>query len=507
MPIVLPILYKDDPKGLRAAEKRLQKFSQNVGRVAAAGFAVAGAAAVAFGVQSVRAFAEAERAQLELQFAFEKFPKLADTNVEALNRLNQALMKKTRFDDDAIASAQGLLAQYELTGKQIQELTPLLLDYAARTGRDLPSAAEALGKAMLGQGRALKEVGIDFEDAGSLAGNFDQIMAGLREQVGGFAEKDATTAAGKLEMLRNRFGEVQEKIGEALMPALDSLLKWVEGDGLRALEQFADWFAEDGVIALTGFIDKISEMAENGSLVPNIVAGIGAITAAQWGLNAAMAANPVGLVIAGIVALGALGVAIVANWNSISKVIFSVTSGITKGIGQMVLGVATGVQNAVNAVLSGLRILIGPINALLKMLGFSGVSLPSSVNFTNSLSTFVSRLGQVADAGAVGGTDYLFGGNFGGGSGQSVGVPGANRRMARGGLVSGPQRVLIGEGGPEVVAPYDQFVESLGMGRGGASVTINVTAGLGVDGVAVGREIVKAIKRYERASGPVFAGA
>jgi len=83
--------------------------------------------------------------------------------------------------------------------------------------------------------------------------------------------------------------------------------------------------------------------------------------------------------------------------------------------------------------------------------------------------------------------------------------------MARGGLVTGPQRVLIGEAGPEVVAPYDQFIKTLGMSGAGSSSgsTYNVTvnAGMGTDGVSVGREIVKAIKRYERASGPVFAGA
>jgi hypothetical protein len=82
--------------------------------------------------------------------------------------------------------------------------------------------------------------------------------------------------------------------------------------------------------------------------------------------------------------------------------------------------------------------------------------------------------------------------------------------MARGGLVTGPQRVLIGEGGPEVVAPYDKFIETLGMsknGGGGSTYNVTVNAGMGTDGVSVGREIVKAIKRYERASGPVFAGA
>ena len=504
MPIVLPILYKDDPKGLKAAEKRLQTFSRNVGRTVAAGFAVAGVAALKFGIDSVRAFAEAERAQLELQFAFEKFPKLADTNVDALNRLNQALMKKTRFDDDAISSAQGLLAQFELTGQQITELTPLLLDYAARTGRDLPSAAEALGKAMLGQGRALKEVGIDFEDTGTLAGNFDQIMSGLRDQVGGFAEKDAETAGGKLEMLQNRFGEVQEVVGAALLPVLNRLLDWLEGPGLRAVEDFGAWFANDGIDAVSDFVKVISEMAEDGRLVPNVVAGMGAITAAQWAMNAAMAANPVGVVVAGIVALGALGVAIVANWNDITKVVYKSTGGIVKSLGNIVVGVASGIQNVINSILGGLRVLAGPINALAGLFGVGGIALPSSVDFVSRLRSFTNNVGEAIDAGSLGGIDYL-------NDGLQVGSPrtpasGVDRRMARGGLVSGPQRVMLGEGGPEVVAPYDQFVKSLGAG-GGSTYNVTVTAGMGADGVLIGREIVKAIKRYERASGPVFVGA
>jgi hypothetical protein len=42
---------------------------------------------------------------------------------------------------------------------------------------------------------------------------------------------------------------------------------------------------------------------------------------------------------------------------------------------------------------------------------------------------------------------------------------------------------------------------------GGANITINVTAGMGTNGAQVGEQIVNAIKRYERVSGPVFASA
>lgn len=477
---------------------------QRAGAAMAAGLAVAGAAAVAFGVQSVRAFAEAQEAQNRLAFAFEKFPALTDTSLAALQRFNAGLMKKTRFDDDAIASGQAVLAQFGLTGDQLRRLTPLLLDYAGATGKDLTTSAEDLGRALLGQGRALKILGIDFSDAGSVAANFDQLMGQLSEKVGGFAERDAETAAGKLDILTNRFGEVQEAVGEALLPALDKLLEWIEGDGLRALEGFAAWFAEDGVDALTGFIDKIGEMAEDGSLVPSIVAGIGAITAAQIGLNAAMAANPVGLVIAGIAALISLGVAVAANFNDITKGVYAVAGGVYTGIAQIVVGVAKGVEGVVNSVLGGLQVLIGPINALAGLLGLSGISLPSRVNFTRGLDGLVNSVRTAVLAGQAGGIDYLNNGFVGGPNTGGAGfvTPGGAVAFAEGGIVRptpGGTRAVIGEAGePEAVIPLSRSsLERFGLGGG---PTYNVT----ISGVVAGsrselaRVVVRAIQDAQK---------
>jgi len=44
-------------------------------------------------------------------------------------------------------------------------------------------------------------------------------------------------------------------------------------------------------------------------------------------------------------------------------------------------------------------------------------------------------------------------------------------------------------------------------GSGGNTYNINVNAGMGTNGAQVGKEIVDAIKRFEKTSGPVFAGA
>jgi hypothetical protein len=63
---------------------------------------------------------------------------------------------------------------------------------------------------------------------------------------------------------------------------------------------------------------------------------------------------------------------------------------------------------------------------------------------------------------------------------------------------------LIGEGGKdEAVIPLDR----LGSLGGGATYNITVNAGMGTDGAKLGEDIVRAIRKYERVSGPVFASA
>jgi len=71
--------------------------------------------------------------------------------------------------------------------------------------------------------------------------------------------------------------------------------------------------------------------------------------------------------------------------------------------------------------------------------------------------------------------------------------------------VMGRQDVTIGEAGPEAVIP----LSGANSARGALGSTINITvnAGMGTDGHLVGRQIVDAIKRFEKQSGPVFASA
>jgi hypothetical protein len=74
-------------------------------------------------------------------------------------------------------------------------------------------------------------------------------------------------------------------------------------------------------------------------------------------------------------------------------------------------------------------------------------------------------------------------------------------RLADGGIVNRETLSIIGEAGPEAVVPLDK------MGSMGATYNITVNAGFGSDGPQIAEQIVRLVRRYERNSGPVFARA
>jgi TP901 family phage tail tape measure protein len=92
----------------------------------------------------------------------------------------------------------------------------------------------------------------------------------------------------------------------------------------------------------------------------------------------------------------------------------------------------------------------------------------------------------------------------------STNIRGARSSGARatGGSVMGGSNYLVGERGPELFVPNTSgtIVPNHRMG-GGATINVVVNAGMGSDGAEVGRQVVQAIKDYERRSGKVFAAA
>jgi hypothetical protein len=321
------------------AADRAGKKGDGFGKLVKAGVAAAGVAVAAFAKSSVTAFVESEQSSVRLDEALRKFPATADVTRASFDQLNAALAQKTKFDDDATASGQAVLAQFQLTGTQIQELTPLLQDYAAKTGKDLPTAAEDLGKALLGQGRSLKEVGIEFTDTGSTAGNFDQIMGGLRKQVGGFATAEGQTAAGQAAILTNRFGEVQEQVGAKLVPVLSDLAAKL----LTATD-----FVQRNSTAVSILTATVGTAAAGLFVAVKATAAFNAVALAM-GSSVTIALGPVGLI---IIALAALAAGVVVAYKK-SETFRDIVSGAMEAVKGAFLTLSSAALGVISAILGG----------------------------------------------------------------------------------------------------------------------------------------------------------
>ena len=235
------------------AQRRVQMFG-----------VVATAALVKFGVDSTKAFAEREMAQQKLDFALEKSANLSHLSAQALGEYNAALAEKTAIDDDVIASAQAVLTRFSANEEQLKTLTELSLDYARVTGQDVTTAAGSVGKAIMGNTRALKALGINYEMTGDAAKDAANIQELLNEKIGGYAEDYAGTAAGKTQELARQYGELQESIGAALLPMLMKLVDVLTPiiNGFNSLP--------DGVKQATFFIALFGAAAM--AVVPRLIA-------------------------------------------------------------------------------------------------------------------------------------------------------------------------------------------------------------------------------------------
>jgi hypothetical protein len=69
--------------------------------------------------------------------------------------------------------------------------------------------------------------------------------------------------------------------------------------------------------------------------------------------------------------------------------------------------------------------------------------------------------------------------------------------FADGGIVTRPTVGLVGEAGPEAIIPLSQ------LGVSGGTINVTVNAGMGADGAEVGRQVVEALRQYQRRNGPV----
>jgi hypothetical protein len=206
--------------GMARAEGSTSKFAT----AAKVGLAIAAVAAVKFVADSVEAYNEHQQALLQLQTTIKNSPALVGASTAAFEEQATALQNLTGFQDEEILKADAVLGRFGLTADQLQQINPLVLDYARATGQDAATAAGSLGKALLGNTRALKTIGISFTATGDRAKDFATIQASLESKVAGLSEAYGKTLPGQLAIAAAKFDDVKESVGKAVIPILSKLL-------------------------------------------------------------------------------------------------------------------------------------------------------------------------------------------------------------------------------------------------------------------------------------------
>lgn len=222
-------------QGTNQAEAELGTFEKGVakfGAAAKAAFAAAAAAAAAYavklGVDGVKAAIEDEQAQSRLAQTLEKAAGATSEAVKQTEDFISKMQLATGVSDTQLRSAMGRLTLSTNDVTKAQDLLSLSLDISKSTGKSVESVANALGKAYDGQTTALGKLGVGLSSAELKGMSFTQVQQRLSDLFGGAAARNAETFQGKIDIMKQRFAEFQEGIGNALIPILLDLFNFIE---------------------------------------------------------------------------------------------------------------------------------------------------------------------------------------------------------------------------------------------------------------------------------------
>jgi hypothetical protein len=229
----------DETGRLSGAYEKLASVGKAVGIGLAA--AVAGGATVLRTV--IKNTAEQDRVTAQLNATLKSTGGIAGKTADDLLRTASALQKITTYGDEAIISAQSLLATFKNINKDgeiFDRTTRAVLDLSTAMGTDLKSSAIQLGKALENPTKgisALTRSGVSFSEAqkevikslaesGRLAEAQTIILKELETQFGGSAEAARNTMGGALKALSNSWGdlfEVQQTASAGMTDSVNSL--------------------------------------------------------------------------------------------------------------------------------------------------------------------------------------------------------------------------------------------------------------------------------------------
>jgi hypothetical protein len=489
-------------KQLETAGEKAQFAISKAAVPATAALAGLGAA----GLDFAKAAAEDQAAASQLAKQLKNSTGATDKQINSIEKYITKTSIASAVADDQLRPALANLVRATGDAERGQKLLNTALDISAATGKDVESVSIALAKAENGQYTALKKLGVPMgenaiaqqdmakfgkalqkvqreytvaiedstvsekdrqklqqkvveaqEKLNSVTISGADYVKDLDKAFGGAAETAANTAQGGFKKMTIALDETKESIGAALLPVFEKM------SGLFA--NFAMW-AQENTGLIVGIGTAIAGIAA-AIITVNVAmkvwtATTKAFTAVQAAFNAVMALNPIFLMVALFVAVGAALVVLQMKFDIFGKA-FEAIGNIASTVFE---GIKTGFSGVVNVIEGYVNTLTGIYKTL-----FNGIATV----WNNTVGKLEFKIPSWVPG--IGGAGF-----------DVPDIP----MLANGGIVSSPTLAMIGERGPEAVVPLTGN-NTPSMGN---NVTINVNGG---DPNAV----VAALRNYMRQNGAI----
>jgi phage-related protein len=215
------------------AEKGMKKTGGSLGGLKLGFLAVVGAitGAIAIINKLTQAFMVQEKADLMLANSLRRIGQ-----IDAFGTLKEQaaeFQKQTVYGDEVVEGAFTRLIDLTGSAKTAMDAMPVVADLAAAKNMDLAMAADLVGRTASGNIGALGRYGISMKEVEARGGGLNAVLEVLNEKFGGSASAAAQSFSGQLAMMKNRLGDVAEKLGASLMPfvikLMNTLVPVVEG--------------------------------------------------------------------------------------------------------------------------------------------------------------------------------------------------------------------------------------------------------------------------------------
>jgi hypothetical protein len=394
---------------LKTGEKATDDYTKTLGdfgKKAVAAFAVVGAAATAFAVQSVKNALADESAQRKLAETLQASTSATEAQIAAVGDWIDTTSIAIGVTDDALRPAFSRLVRSTNDVQKAQDLLNLALDISVATGKPLEAVSNALGKAYDGNATSLGRLGLGLDSTILKGGDTDAIFQTLTKTFGNFAENEAQSTEAQFRRVGIAVDEAKEEIGAALLPIVEKLATFLITTAVPNLQTFIGALVGKGSVT-EATQDGTLGAFEFGKMIEKVIKTV-------WNFRGVLIA--LGVVLAGVFVVSKVAAGVTATILLIQSLIKAYNalkaSAIVAGVASAfalnpLLGL--GAVAAAAAVLSGANALANRDNTETENLGIPknivsdyGTYTPPS--FQAGQYTGESFMGTTPKAGGAGGT-------------------------------------------------------------------------------------------------------